>query len=126
YYTSFFNHEDVEFYLPKFAEYIQSCAPSEWFTFFQQVTTGQDQSYEWYLSAARPFVHDHTGKAVLSLTFALQLNPDHHLTEKAERLMEENLLLKEHYKRYALLTKREKELLKYIASGETAKETSAK
>lgn len=40
--------------------------------------------------------------------------------------MEENLLLKEHYKRYALLTKREKELLKYIASGETAKETSAK
>ena len=125
YFTKFFNPVDVEFYIPKFVEALQNMTrPSEWFSFFQQVATGRDKGFDWYLSASRPFVYDESGRPLLSLTFALQLNPDHHLAEKAERLMEENLMLKENYQRFASLTRREKELLKYITSGEKTIEIS--
>lgn len=124
YYTKFFNPEDVAFYVPKFIEMLAGPAPRKWFSFFQQVATGRDNQFEWYLSASRPFIYDETGKLLLSLTFALPLDPNHHLAEKAERLMEENLMLKDNYQRYAALTKREMELLRYIASGEKAGEIS--
>src|SRR5690606_31083187 len=95
-----------------------------WFSHFQQVRTGKGQTFQWYLSAARLFACDDNGQPLLSLTFALPLDPNHHLAEKAERLTAENLMLKESYHRFASLTKREKELLKYIGAGETATETS--
>ncbi|WP_262246676.1 helix-turn-helix transcriptional regulator [Parapedobacter soli] len=125
YIKRFFNPTDVEFYFPKTVEALRSTVqPPVWFSFFQQVTTGYRSDYEWYLSASRPFIYDESGVPLLSLTFALQLDPDHHMAEKAERLMEENLLLKENYQRFASLTKREKELLKYIVSGEKTIEIS--
>ncbi|PPL02161.1 helix-turn-helix domain-containing protein [Parapedobacter indicus] len=126
YFTKFFNSNDVAFYLPKFMELLKADKNTKWFSFFQQVATGEERGFEWYLSAARPFIYDEKGKPLLSLTFALQLDPNHHLAEKAERLMEENLLLKDNYQRYASLTTRERELLQYIASGETAVETSSR
>lgn len=126
YYTRFFNPDDVAFYLPKFMELLQNPDPPKWFSFFQQVTTGKGNGFEWYLSASRPFVFDEKGKPILSLTFALQLDPNHHLAEKAERLMEENLLLKNNYQRFASLTKREKELLQYIALGQKTAEISGR
>ncbi|GEM_PF-161817 len=121
YYANFFNTADVEFYVPKcMAALRDPKQPAQWFSFFQQVTTAEDGGFEWYLSASRPFVYDEEGNPLLSLTFALQLDPNHHLAEKAERLMAENLMLKDNYQRFASLTKREKQLLKYIAAGDTA------
>ncbi|MBK1440364.1 hypothetical protein JHJ32_10240 [Parapedobacter sp. ISTM3] len=125
YFIKFFNPDDVQFYLPRFIERLRNKeSAARWFSFFQQVTTGQNQSFEWYLSASRPFIYDEEDRPLLSLTFALQLDPNHHLAEKAERLMTENLLLKDNYQRYASLTKREKELLQYIASGKKTVEIS--
>ncbi|MGV3762584.1 LuxR C-terminal-related transcriptional regulator [Parapedobacter sp.] len=126
YFTKFFNPDDVAFYLPKFKERLQAEDRMGWFSFFQQVATGHDRAFEWYLSASRPFVYDETGVPLLSLTFALQLDPNHHLAEKAKRLMAENLMLKDNYQYFASLTKREKELLQYIASGERTSEISSR
>lgn len=124
YFTRFFNPADVEFYLPRFMEVLQKPIPAQWFSFFQQVATGKEKAFEWYLSASRPFVYDEQGAPLLALTFALQLDPNHHLAEKAERLMDENLFLKDNYQRFASLTKREKELLHYIALGYRTMEIS--
>lgn len=126
YFTKFFNSADVAFYLPKFMQQLKERDRVRWFSFFQQVATGEERRFEWYLSAARPFVFDEGGEPLLSLTFALQLDPNHHLAEKAERLMEENLLLRDNYQRYASLTPREKELLQYIASGERTTDISGR
>jgi len=126
YHLEFFNRMEDTFNRPKFMEAVQLSEPRKWFSFFQQVATGVEKAFEWYLTAVRPFVYDEQGQLLLFLAFALQLDPNHHLTEKAERLMEENLLLKDNYQRFASLTKREKELLRYIASGKTAMETSSR
>lgn len=126
YHLEFFNPTDVTFYLPRFMEAARQSEPKKWFSFFQQVTTGEGKAFEWYLTTVRPFIDDGQGQPLLSLAFALQLDPNHHLAEKAERLMEENLMLKDSYHRFASLTKREKELLQYIASGKTASEASSR
>ncbi|MBK1440363.1 hypothetical protein JHJ32_10235 [Parapedobacter sp. ISTM3] len=126
YHTTFFNRDDVAFYLPKSREALLNENTSRWFSYFQQVATGEARTFEWYLSASRIFVYDEAGAPLLYLTFALQLDPNHHLTEKAERLMTENLMLKANNHRFALLTRREKELLRYIATGEKPAEISKK
>jgi len=124
YQQEFFNPADVAFYRPRYHEAMQSSLPGQWFSFFQQVRTGDGRTFEWYLTAVKPFVYDDSGHVLLHLAFALQLDPGHHLTEKAERLMKENLLLKDNYQRFASLTGREKELLPRFAIGQTAKEIS--
>src|SRR5690606_12440006 len=58
YFTKFFNRDDVTFYLPKFMEVLKTGDKINWFSFFQQVATGYDNAFEWYLSASRPFVYD--------------------------------------------------------------------
>jgi len=126
YFTRFFSPDDVSFYLAQFMELIRSPQSGQWFSYFQKVSTGNAGSMEYYLSASRLFMSDEKGQPMLALTLALPLAPDHHLTEKAGRIMEEDLILKEGYQRYASLTKREKELLRYIAAGETARETSCR
>src|SRR5690606_36526689 len=126
YFARFFDSDEVGFVLPAFTETLHQPGGGKWFSHFQQVRTGEGQAFEWYLSAARLFMRDVDGQPMLSLTFALQLDPNHHLAEKAERLIAENLMLKDNYQRFASLTKREKELLQYIASGETAGETSSR
>src|SRR5690606_37522564 len=107
YFARFFNPDEVSFALPAFTETIQRPDGGEWFSHFQQVRTGEGRAFQWYLSAARLFMRDGDGQPLLSLTFALQLDPNHHLAEKAERLMAENLMLKDNYQHFASLTKRE-------------------
>src|SRR5699024_7177511 len=100
YFTRFFIPGDVECYLPWNMVVLQKTIPTQWFSLFQQVATGKEKAFEWYLSDSRPFVYDEQGAPLLALTFALQLEPNHHLAEKAERLMDENLFLKDNYQRF--------------------------
>lgn len=126
YHARFFNQSDVNFYIPKLLETLSLPGPPQWFSFFQQVATGKGREFEWHLSATRPFIYDEDDSAVLTLTFALLLDPNHHLAEKAARLMDENLLLRENYSRFASLTRREREIMPHIVSGEKPVETSQK
>src|SRR5690606_36222153 len=71
----------------------------KWFSDFRRVKKGTRLHFEWYLSATRLFLRDEKGIPLLSFSFALPLNPYHHLSEKAARLTEENVLLKENYER---------------------------
>src|SRR5690606_19712036 len=85
YFTEFFNPADVAFYLPKFKEHLEA-GKTDWFSFFQQVRTGDEKTFEWYLSTAKPLLYDEKHQPVLFITFALPLNPRHPLTEKVDRL----------------------------------------
>lgn len=126
YFPRFFNMEDADEYLPKFLELMHQNDMSRIYSFFQQVRRSPSDPWQWYSSSVKILAKDEAGKALLSVTFAVPVNPLHHLSHKTSRLLEENNFLRRHFKEFSSLTLREKEVAGELALGLSAAEVSEK
>lgn len=120
YYTRFFNEDEVKDYLPKMLEMINRNNADEVYSFFQQVRKSPLESWLWYHSSTRILLKDKNQKPLLSITFAVPIDPASHLTNKVTRLLEENNFLRAKIKEFSRLTEREKEIAGLLASGESS------
>ena len=125
YYSRFFNSEDTKDYVPKVFELIERNNDEETVTYFQQVKFAKDDDWHWHMSSTRIFMRDLEGKPLLIITMSFPIDPKHHLSTKAGRLLEENDFLRKNFKLFAKLSKREKEVLKLLALGKSASDTAA-
>jgi DNA-binding CsgD family transcriptional regulator len=122
YYRLYFNQEDAQDYVPKILTMLEGNNDNEMITFFQQVRFPGNKDWSWHLSSVKVFMRDDTGKPNFTITLAVPLDAMHHMTTKAEKLLEENNFLRRNYKHFAKLTKREKEILTHVALGKSAAE----
>ncbi|UKJ07530.1 LuxR C-terminal-related transcriptional regulator [Solitalea lacus] len=126
YHTKFFNPEDVADYLPKILNLIQSNSLNDKIiSYFQQARASEQHDWRWYLSTTKIFLRDGNQKPTHIITSASPIDPKHHITTKVNRLLEENNFLRRHEKVFAALSKREKEILRYMALGENSQEIAA-
>lgn len=124
YFRRYFNPEDAKEYFPKIQEMLISPHPHEMVSFFQQVRTAEGGEWEWYLTSMRVLMNDDQGKPLLTISFAIPIDPKNHVTNKVNRLLEENTFLRNHLEKYSCLGKREKEVLTLVASGRSNTEIS--
>lgn len=124
YYGRFFNAEDTKDYVPRVFELIERNNDEETVTYFQQVKFIEDGDWHWHMSSTKIFMRDLVGNPILIITMSFPIDPKHHLTIKAGRLLEENNFLRKNYKLYTRLSKREKEILRLLALGKTASDTA--
>lgn len=119
YYSRFFNSEDSENYLNNFLEFAANPENDQrWHTIFQQVKIPDAKDYLWFLCVTKVLTRDQqSGAPLLAMSIVLQLNAQLLLSPKLERLIAENNFLKENYQRFSQLTKRELEILKWMALG---------
>ncbi len=122
YHDEFFNPEDAIDYVPKVLGLLQRNNNEETVTFFQQVRSNKDSPWGWYASGTRIFMQDDEGNPYLTVTTALPIDSKHFFTNKIERLLEENELLKKNQSIFASLTKREKEIILHMAKERTSTE----
>lgn len=127
YYTRFFNPHDAADYVPKIEKMLRAPASAnEAVTFFQQVRTAQSADWAWYLGSTRVFIRDANGLPTHIITCVIPIDPLHHVTSKVNRLLEENNFLRRNQHVFAVLTKREKEILRLLALGFSASEIAVK
>lgn len=126
YYSRYFNGEDAKDYVPKILGLLERNNDDEFISFFQQVRKSPGHEWTWYLSAVKIFIRDNDGKPLLTLTQALPVDAQHHIATKAQRLLEENDFLRKNYHVFDQLTKREKEILRLIALGDSSLEIAGK
>lgn len=124
YFERFFNVEDAKNYTPLFLDFLNRNKDGEVFTFFQQVRSSPESPWGWYLSASHIILRDVTGTPLLSLTIAQEIDALKSLTNKVERLLEENDFIQKNVMNFSNLTKREKEILSHLANGKTNNEIS--
>ncbi len=62
-------------------------------------------------------MRDEEGKPHLTITYAMRIDPKHHFTEKVERLLGENNFIRAKQSLFLSLTKREREILAFMAKG---------
>src|SRR6478672_2269401 len=89
-------------------------------SYFQQVRSSPEHDWNWYLSSSKVFMRDETDKPTYMICTASPVDPRHHVTAKVNRLLEENNFLRRNQKIFASITKREKEILKLMALGNSA------
>ena len=126
YYDAFFNPEDLADYKPKIVELINSADDKKFVNYFEQVRASPEHDWKWYLSAAKVFMRDENGQPTHILVTASPIDSLHHLTVKVNRLLEENNFLRRNQKIFISLTKREKEILKLMALGDSSVEIAGK
>lgn len=124
YFPTYFNMEDAKDYLPIMLEMLKKNDIHEVYSYFQQVRHSPTGNWNWYSSSTKLILQDEDGDPLLCITFAIPMNATQHLTHKVSRVLEENNFLKKHFKEFASLTKREKEILKLLALGKSSSQIS--
>lgn len=124
YHTRFFNQEDAKDYVPKLAGMLERNNNEEIVSFFQQVRPSEQADWQWHLSSIKIFMWDDEGQPLLTLTIAMPIDPQHHITSKVERLLEENNFLRRQKDLFAALTRREKQILALMARDKTSLDIS--
>ncbi len=124
YYKRYFNPEDAEDYVPKILGLIERNQDDEIFTQFQQVRFHELTDWQWHMASTMVLLRDEIHKPLLAITIAAPIDAMHHMTAKAERLLEENNFLRRNFHLFDKLGKREREVLKHLALGRSALETA--
>ncbi len=122
YHSVYFNPTDLQDYLPRLYEMLQSTDPTTVASFFQQVRTTENPEYSWYFSSVRVLLRDPGGAPLLVITTACPIDPLHSVSHKVSRLLEENNFLRRNAARFGRLTAREREVLRGMALGQNAQE----
>ena len=91
-------------------------------TFYQQARTTERKGWSWYLTSIHRLLADTDGRPLLLIALAIPLHPDNHFAAKVQRLIDENEFLRQHTSRFARLTPREREVLRYMALGNSSPE----
>ncbi len=124
YHSRFFNPEDAKEYVPQILNLLKKNNDEEICSFLQQVRFTGAQHWTWHLSSIKILLRDYEEKPLLTITIAIPVQAMHHMTAKADRLLEENNFLRKHYSQFATLTTREQDILRWLALGKSAPETA--
>jgi len=119
YYENFFLEEETRRIMPDVLEYFHQEDNTAVYSFFQQVRTGSKMELYWYYTVCK-FLRDEKCTNHLKLIFIS--NPVSGMglmVNKVNKLSDENLFVAKNYKRFVLLTKREKEIVSFLAEGKT-------
>lgn len=94
-------------------------------SYFQQVKS-KNGDWRLYASSTSAFVKDEHGKATHVITTASPLDPEHHITIKINRLMDDVRFLRNNAMIFGKLSVREVEVLKLMALGLSSLEIADK
>jgi DNA-binding CsgD family transcriptional regulator len=97
----------------------------ECITLFQQVRIIGPADWTWHLTSVKILLRDDAGKPVLTIGISIPVDPEHHITNKVSRLLEENNFLRKNLHQFGKLSKREKQILKLMALGKSSAEIAA-
>ena len=125
YHARFFNAEQSAEYVTDLLKMVKANNSEDCFTYFQQVRLPGYADWQWYLSCTRIFFQeegDSFKKPVLLLTMAQHISAQNHYTHKIDRLLEELNFVRSQSRAFGRLGRREKEILKLMATGLTSVE----
>jgi len=119
YYEKFFLEKETRRIMPDVLEYFNQEDNTALYSFFQQVRTGSRMELRWYYTVCK-FLRDDKCNNNLKLIFIS--NPVSGMglmVNKVNKLLDENIFVAKNYKKFVLLTKREKEIISFLGEGKT-------
>lgn len=90
---------------------------TEVLNFFQRVRPNENSEYKWYFTISKLYQDDPTKPAHKIIHIANEVNTLGPIASKVHRLLEEGDYIKHNFKKFMLLTKREKEIITLLVEG---------
>lgn len=125
YHSKHFNSKSSSDYISKVMQLIEKNT-SEKVSYFQEVRSPATKEWQLYISNTKIFARNDAGKPTHIITIASLLDPEHHVSSKVARLLDEASFFRENTRLYLSLTKREREILKCMALGMNSGEIGEK
>lgn len=119
---TYFNPIESDEYMARVFQLMYESTTPAVHTFYQQVHTTERAGWSMYLTSIRRLLADAAGSPLLLIALAIPLHPENHFATKVQRLIDENGFLRQHGARFAHLTPREREVLRYVALGNSSPE----
>ncbi len=124
YHTRLLKAEDSTEYLPKLFDLLESNNNDEIISLFQEVRPSPKFDYSWFMTGFKILLRNKEGHPKLLIGVAIPIDSMLEMAQKAQRILTENNYLIKHQNIFESLTKREKELLKFFALGNTNEATA--
>jgi len=115
YVTRYFNIEDDQDYAERIKLRLQQVSEKST-SYFQQVKS-KDGTWQLYASNTKVFLRNEQEEATHLITTASPVDPEHHITIKVNRLMDDIRFLRNNAAVFGKLSAREIEVLKLMAMG---------
>ena len=124
YHARFFNEEDSKDYASKIIRLMEENNLEETLSFFQQVRINSVSDWTWHMTSMKILAHDPNGAPLMTITVAFPIDALHRMTNKASRLLAENNFLRKNMALFSTLSRRERDILKYLALGKSSPEAA--
>lgn len=122
YYERYFNPDESKDHNEKVYQLLLSGDGENIVSFFQQVKIKTSQQWTWFMTTVKIFMFDENNRPLLTITTAFPIDPEHQITTKVARLLDENNFLRKNNHNYSKLSKREREVLRLMAHGNGSQE----
>lgn len=126
YYVKYFNQQDIWILIKDMQEMLKRRDPNEIYTFYHQARPNEKSEWTWFLNSMKILAFADDGSPLLTITFAVMLDPNYSVTYKVDKVFDEKYFTIENKNLYESLSKREKEILKLVAEGFTSDEISVR
>lgn len=123
YYSKFFVPGESARLLDGMKDYFERDDESELYSFFQQVRIGSKFEYKWFYTICKLMkenIESQNPSGLFLLSIPMHgINP---MVNKVSKLLDDNEFVAENYKKFVLLTKREKEIISLLTEGKSSPE----
>ncbi|WP_160366791.1 response regulator transcription factor [Sphingobacteruim zhuxiongii] len=123
YYEKYFIKEEVESSVAGIQNYVLEGDAHHQYSFFQQVRLRDSPEYKWFFTVCKLVQTSESSKSSNQLMIiSTQVEGEGHMIDKVNKVLDDYDFVKQNYRKYASLTKREKEIITFIANGCSSKE----
>ncbi|MET6997000.1 helix-turn-helix transcriptional regulator [Chitinophaga defluvii] len=125
YYDLFFVQEDLDQVLPGILNYCQDKgAATQQFNFFQRVKLYKEEKHRWFYTVCKFLPQLTPGGKDQLIMLSSPVEGVGTLMNKVTKVLDENEYIANNYKKFARLTKREKEIISLLCEGKSSAEIS--
>lgn len=122
YYNQFFIREESEAIFPKILAYCTEGDYSKQLNFFQRVKLYKKDKHSWFYTVCKLVSAEADSVDQKMIMLSSPVEGVGNLMNRVKRVLDENEYISLHYKVFALLTKREKEILSLLSMGKSSAE----
>lgn len=120
YFERFFPQEEIAILKPELQKFVMQGDANKVYSFFQRVRPDVNSDYKWYFTTSKLYPADVPGDVLKLVKIAVPADMNNLAGRKFTDLIEDDIFVRKNYRRFNLLSVREKEIIHLIVEGKSS------
>lgn len=124
YFSRFFPAEEMNILRHQLMHFASDNDPGKIHSFFQRVRTNIDSEFKWYFTTSRMYPSASLAEGLQIMHISIPADTLNYVGRKLDKLVEDDLIVRNNLHKFILLSRREKEIIRLIVEGKRSAEIS--